>query len=196
MSQPLARLGLRAGLRTAARPLPLPLASRVGVRAFSITAARFANPTPTDKYGVPDYSKGPSALDKASQLFFFTEIFRGASITSGWRLAGDGLAGAGLGCVRGWGGGRWSSLVETEATSSRRPMVRECSSCGPHDHDHARSGELVRRTASDRNIGITSSICRITYWLAHHAHAAHLLHLTFTTLPPHPDPLAHSRERR
>jgi len=25
----------------------------------------------------PDYSKGPSALDKASQLFFFTEIFRG-----------------------------------------------------------------------------------------------------------------------
>lgn len=25
----------------------------------------------------PDYSKGPSALDKASQLFFFTEILRG-----------------------------------------------------------------------------------------------------------------------
>ena len=25
----------------------------------------------------PDYSKGPSALDKAAQLFFFTEIFRG-----------------------------------------------------------------------------------------------------------------------
>jgi len=25
----------------------------------------------------PDYSKGPSALDKASQLFFFTEIVRG-----------------------------------------------------------------------------------------------------------------------
>ena len=27
----------------------------------------------------PDYSKGPSALDKASQLFFFTEIVRGES---------------------------------------------------------------------------------------------------------------------
>lgn len=27
----------------------------------------------------PDYSKGPSALDKASQLFFFTEIVRGMS---------------------------------------------------------------------------------------------------------------------
>lgn len=26
---------------------------------------------------LPDYSKGPSALDKASQLFFFTEILRG-----------------------------------------------------------------------------------------------------------------------
>lgn len=25
----------------------------------------------------PDYSKGPSAIDKAAQLFFFTEIFRG-----------------------------------------------------------------------------------------------------------------------
>ncbi|WWC73606.1 NADH-ubiquinone oxidoreductase 23 kDa subunit, mitochondrial [Kwoniella pini CBS 10737] len=29
----------------------------------------------SDSY--PDYSKGPSALDKASQLFFFTEIVRG-----------------------------------------------------------------------------------------------------------------------
>jgi NADH dehydrogenase (ubiquinone) Fe-S protein 8 len=68
MSQPLARLGLRTR----------PLAARVGVRAFSVSAARaYANPTPTDKYGRPDYSKGPSALDKASQLFFFTEIFRG-----------------------------------------------------------------------------------------------------------------------
>ena len=26
----------------------------------------------------PDYSKGPSALDKAGELFFFTEILRGA----------------------------------------------------------------------------------------------------------------------
>ena len=29
----------------------------------------------------PDYSKGPSALDKAAQLFFFTEIVRGESIS-------------------------------------------------------------------------------------------------------------------
>jgi hypothetical protein len=29
----------------------------------------------------PDYSKGPSALDKASQLFFFTEIVRGESVS-------------------------------------------------------------------------------------------------------------------
>lgn len=27
----------------------------------------------------PDYSKGPSAIDKAAQLFFFTEIVRGES---------------------------------------------------------------------------------------------------------------------
>lgn len=27
--------------------------------------------------GFEDYSKGPSALDKAAQLFFFTEILRG-----------------------------------------------------------------------------------------------------------------------
>lgn len=35
----------------------------------------------TEEWGVqreyPDYSKGPSALDKASKLFFFTEILRG-----------------------------------------------------------------------------------------------------------------------
>ncbi|KDN45221.1 NADH-quinone oxidoreductase [Tilletiaria anomala UBC 951] len=29
----------------------------------------------------PDYSKGPSAIDKAAQLFFFTEILRGMWIT-------------------------------------------------------------------------------------------------------------------
>lgn len=76
-SRALARLGLRAA-SARAMPLPLPLASRVGVRAFSVSAARkWENKLPTDKYGVPDYSKGPSALDKASQLFFFTEIVRG-----------------------------------------------------------------------------------------------------------------------
>ncbi|GMK56591.1 hypothetical protein CspeluHIS016_0304310 [Cutaneotrichosporon spelunceum] len=72
MSQPLARLGLRT-LRTR------PLTTHVGVRAFSSSVARAyeESMTPKDKYGRPDYSKGPSALDKASQLFFMTEIFRG-----------------------------------------------------------------------------------------------------------------------
>lgn len=102
MSQPLARLGLRAALRR-----PLPLASRVGVRAFSVTAARgYANPTPTDKYGVPDYSKGPSALDKASQLFFFTEIFRGALLQLRWRVGLDLEPGLGLS----WWLKRWQGL--------------------------------------------------------------------------------------
>lgn len=32
-----------------------------------------------EKAVTADYSKGPSALDKASQLFFFTEILRGSS---------------------------------------------------------------------------------------------------------------------
>jgi NADH dehydrogenase (ubiquinone) Fe-S protein 8 len=32
---------------------------------------------PEELTSYPDYSKGPSALDKASQLFFFTEILRG-----------------------------------------------------------------------------------------------------------------------
>lgn len=52
--------------------------------AQSSTAS--AQSTPADAGAVtsgrpewPDYSKGPSALDKASQLFFFTEIVRGAS---------------------------------------------------------------------------------------------------------------------
>lgn len=37
-----------------------------------------ANSQTNVKY--PDYSKGPSAIDKASQLFFFTEILRGTSV--------------------------------------------------------------------------------------------------------------------
>ena len=32
----------------------------------------------------PDYSKGPSALDKAGQLFFFTEIIRGKFVAPSW----------------------------------------------------------------------------------------------------------------
>ncbi|EPQ32380.1 uncharacterized protein PFL1_00576 [Pseudozyma flocculosa PF-1] len=41
------------------------------------SAYKLAENTPA----YPDYSKGPSALDKASQLFFFTEILRGMWIT-------------------------------------------------------------------------------------------------------------------
>lgn len=37
---------------------------------------------PNEMRSYPDYSKGPSALDKASQLFFFTEILRGESLTT------------------------------------------------------------------------------------------------------------------
>ncbi|KAK1923468.1 hypothetical protein DB88DRAFT_528199, partial [Papiliotrema laurentii] len=75
------------------RPLPLPLLAR----PLSTSAPRlFATPTtgpqrvspgpirsPPAKDAVvaeeayPDYSKGPSAIDKAAQLFFFTEIVRG-----------------------------------------------------------------------------------------------------------------------
>ena len=36
-----------------------------------------ATMTAADATRFPDYSKGPSALDKAAQLFFFTEILRG-----------------------------------------------------------------------------------------------------------------------
>lgn len=36
-----------------------------------------ATKTGADATKYPDYSKGPSALDKAAQLFFFTEILRG-----------------------------------------------------------------------------------------------------------------------
>lgn len=69
MSRPLARLGLAGLQRTRA-----PLASRVGV----LYSRGYATPSPAPRQNnEPDYSKGPSALDKASQLFFFTEIMRG-----------------------------------------------------------------------------------------------------------------------
>lgn len=71
MSRPLARLGLAGLQRTRA-----PITARVGV----MLSRAYATPTPTPaprKNGEVDYSNGPSALDKASQLFFFTEIARG-----------------------------------------------------------------------------------------------------------------------
>ena len=66
MSRPLARLGLTAP-RLAARVTPM------GARAFSAsTTHRMAAPQEKN-----DYSNGPSAIDKAAQMFFFTEIVRG-----------------------------------------------------------------------------------------------------------------------
>lgn len=67
MSRPLtlARLALR----------PRPMAMPSVARAFSSSPARLAAPSNTPEN--VDYSKGPSAIDKAAQLFFFTEIVRG-----------------------------------------------------------------------------------------------------------------------
>lgn len=70
MSRPLARLGLTAPrlAANAARATP------PSARAFSVSAARrMAAPQPEKN----EYSNGPSAIDKAAQLFFFTEIVRG-----------------------------------------------------------------------------------------------------------------------
>lgn len=66
MSRPLARLGLTAPRLARATP--------ASARAFSVSAARrMAAPQPEKN----EYSNGPSAFDKAAQLFFFTEIVRG-----------------------------------------------------------------------------------------------------------------------
>jgi NADH dehydrogenase (ubiquinone) Fe-S protein 8 len=99
-----ARVGttaLRASTRPAFASLPSPLVLRAA--SLSSSAPRhLATPLdpqtgPTDlgraprhantvekarhqiELGTPDYSNGPSALDKAASLFFFTEIVRGAS---------------------------------------------------------------------------------------------------------------------
>lgn len=72
--------------RLAARPTTLAAsAPRLGpasLRLISSSSRIEATPTsghssvePPVQY--PDYSKGPSALDKASSQFFFTEILRG-----------------------------------------------------------------------------------------------------------------------
>jgi NADH dehydrogenase (ubiquinone) Fe-S protein 8 len=44
------------------------------------SAEKMHSSYPEEFTAYPDYSKGPSALDKASQLFFFTEILRGEHI--------------------------------------------------------------------------------------------------------------------
>lgn len=73
MSRPLARLGLTAHRAALSRPL---LASSPALRTFASSAVRAAQPARKD-----EYANGPSAIDKAAQLFFFTEIFRGMWIT-------------------------------------------------------------------------------------------------------------------
>ncbi|GAA6049453.1 hypothetical protein JCM3770_007347 [Rhodotorula araucariae] len=65
----------------------------VGLRALATEARAASTPTGPSSPGrgvgvqrapapgpAPDYSKGPSALDKASSLFFFTEIVRGMAV--------------------------------------------------------------------------------------------------------------------
>ncbi|GAA5921589.1 hypothetical protein JCM1841_000142 [Sporobolomyces salmonicolor] len=102
MAAPVTRMGLST-LRSAARPvLAAPSAAiRPAAASFSSSArAQLATPQtgpthvgqpPRDALPVnkarqqealytPDYSKGPSALDKASSLFFFTEIVRGMAV--------------------------------------------------------------------------------------------------------------------
>lgn len=75
MSRPLTRVGLTAA-RLAARPAPR--APAAAARAFSTSPARrMAAPSHGNKDNEIDYSQGASALDKAAQLFFFTEIVRG-----------------------------------------------------------------------------------------------------------------------
>lgn len=67
------------------RALPLPLVAQISpIRLLSTSPLlRAKHDTPTDARiyqtaaPVVDYSKGPSALDKAAQVFFFTEILRG-----------------------------------------------------------------------------------------------------------------------
>ncbi|EIW71394.1 hypothetical protein TREMEDRAFT_42796 [Tremella mesenterica DSM 1558] len=51
---------------------------QTGPQTVSSQPTRTPNPMESSvKQEWPDYSKGPSALDKAAQLFFFTEILRG-----------------------------------------------------------------------------------------------------------------------
>ena len=51
--------------------------SLVGGRVGVIAPSQALTEDWAIQHEYPDYSKGPSALDKASRLFFFTEILRG-----------------------------------------------------------------------------------------------------------------------
>lgn len=73
----------RASLSSSApRQLATPLDPQTGPTDLG-RAQRHATPAEKLKHQMdletPDYSKGPSALDKAASLFFFTEIVRGPS---------------------------------------------------------------------------------------------------------------------
>lgn len=104
MQSQLARTTFRAA---AAATGAAPSRSLVAPRAFTTSAvARLATPQtgPTspghaplhaapvrkqrDQFALetPDYSKGPSALDKAASLFFFTEIVRGELVAFSQRI--------------------------------------------------------------------------------------------------------------
>ena len=51
--------------------------SLVGGRVGVIAPSQALTEDWAIQHDYPDYSKGPSALDKASRLFFFSEILRG-----------------------------------------------------------------------------------------------------------------------
>ncbi len=59
-------------------PNPAETANAGAAHSGSVQSAPADAPAQVGGLSYPDYSKGPSALDKAAQLFFFTEILRGA----------------------------------------------------------------------------------------------------------------------
>jgi hypothetical protein len=114
MSRPLARLGL-AGLRASRTAQPLAarafLATVPATRALSSSAVARASAPST-----ADYAKGASALDKASQMFFFTEIVRGEWIW-GWAVVDRGTERRedwASGSERELGVGVWEGAEESE----------------------------------------------------------------------------------
>lgn len=80
-----ATTGLARATSTTENPLPGSAAKAAQSAPGSLVGGRVGVVAPsqalTEDWAIqreyPDYSKGPSALDKASKLFFFTEIMRG-----------------------------------------------------------------------------------------------------------------------
>lgn len=85
---PAARFAPSAAARLATPTTGPDHAGRAPAHTMPIEKARHQTAVET-----PDYSNGPSALDKAASLFFFSEIARGAYEFSG-RTAGRELTGA------------------------------------------------------------------------------------------------------